>query len=130
VMHGDKRLAALVSDRWNGPVLRCELRPEPVERPPDGARVAFFSTGAGQLAGVEPVLVSDNLARRAALEQDVERALAESCDLFLTELKAAAIDTVAERARREGVAVGFVRNRPVAIEGDLDGALVKLYDDA
>jgi cyclic 2,3-diphosphoglycerate synthase len=130
VMHGDERLAALVSERWDGPVLRCELRPEPVERPPDGAHVAFFSTGARELAGVEPVLVSDNLARRTALEQDVERALAEGCDLFLTELKAAAIDTVAERARREGVALGLVRNRPVAIEGDLDGALVKLYDDA
>jgi hypothetical protein len=43
-------------------------------------------------------------------------------------LKAAAIDTVATRARSEGVRVAFVRNRPV---GDgLDEALVKLYEDA
>jgi hypothetical protein len=95
---------------------------------PDGARVALFTTGAPRCDGVEPVLVSTNLARRAALEEDLDRAVEEGCDLWLTELKAAAIDTVAARARSEGVQIGFVRNRPV---GDgLDEALVKLYRDA
>ena len=46
--------------------------------------------------------------------------------MYLTELKAAAIDTVAVCARREGARVAFIRNRPVGI----DDALVKLYRDA
>ncbi len=108
--------------------IRFELRPEPAEPLPDGARVALFTTGAPRCDGVEPVVASTNLARRAALAGDLDRAVAEGCDVWLTELKAAAIDTVAARARSEGVRVVFVRNRPV---GDgLDEALVKLYDDA
>jgi cyclic 2,3-diphosphoglycerate synthetase len=108
--------------------LRFELRPEPAEPVPAGARVALFTTGAERCEGVEPELVSTNLARRDALAGDLERA--ETCDLYLTELKAAAIDTVAAAARRRGVPVVFVRNRPVGLDGDLDAALVKLYEDA
>jgi cyclic 2,3-diphosphoglycerate synthase len=108
--------------------LRFELRPEPAEPLPDGARVALFTTGAPRCEGVEPVVASTNLARRAALAEDLDRAVAEGCDVWLTELKAAAIDTVATRAKAEGVRVAFVRNRPVG-EG-LDEALVKLYEDA
>jgi cyclic 2,3-diphosphoglycerate synthase len=108
--------------------LRFELRPEPAEPLPDGARVALFTTGAPRCEGVEPVAASTNLARRAALAHDLDRAVRERCDVWLTELKAAAIDTVAARARAEGVRVAFVRNRPV---GDgLDEALDKLYRDA
>jgi cyclic 2,3-diphosphoglycerate synthase len=104
-----------------------ELRPEPLEPVPDGARVAAFTTGATQVNGVpEPVLVSTNLARRSALAADLDRAAAERCDVYLTELKAAAIDTVAVRARAEGARVVFIRNRPVGV----DDALVKLYRDA
>jgi cyclic 2,3-diphosphoglycerate synthase len=110
--------------------LRFALRPEPAEPVPAGARVALFTTGAGRCDGVEPVVVSTNLARRAALTGDLERAAAEGCDHYLTEIKAAAIDTVAVEARRRGVQLGFVRNRPVGLEEDLDGALVKLYRDA
>jgi cyclic 2,3-diphosphoglycerate synthetase len=130
VMHGDDGIARRVSEQWDGPVLRCELRPEPAEELPEDARVAFFSTGAGLFADLEPVVSSDNLARRGPLERDLDRALEDGCDVFLTELKAAAIDTVAERARREDVRVVFVRNRPVALDGDLDAALVKLHGDA
>ena len=110
--------------------LRFELRPEPAEPVPAGARVALFTTGAERCEGVEPVLVSTNLARRDALAADLERAAAEGCDVYLTELKAAAIDTVAVEARRRGAQVAFVRNRPVGLDGDLDAALVKLYEDA
>ena len=74
----------------------------------------------------EPVLVSTNLARRSALAAELDRAAAERCDVYLTELKAAAIDTVAMRARAEGARVVFIRNRPVGV----DDALVKLYRDA
>jgi cyclic 2,3-diphosphoglycerate synthase len=108
--------------------LGFELRPEPADPLPDGARVALFTTGAPRCDGVEPVVASTNLARREALAGDLDRVVAERCDLWLTELKAAAVDTVAARARAEGVRVAFVRNRPV---GDgLDEALVKLYRDA
>jgi hypothetical protein len=71
------------------------------------------------------VLASTNLARRSALGADLERAAAERCDVYLVELKAAAIDTVAVRARAEGADVVFVRNRPLGI----DDALVDLYRD-
>jgi cyclic 2,3-diphosphoglycerate synthetase len=101
--------------------LRFELRPEPAEPLPEAARVALFTTGAEVCEGVEPVVVSTNLARRSALAGDLDRAVAERCDVWLTELKAAAIDTVAMRARAEGARVVFVRNRPVG--AGLDEAL-------
>jgi cyclic 2,3-diphosphoglycerate synthetase len=110
--------------------LRFALRPEPAEPVPGGARVALFTTGADWCEGVDPVVVSTALARRPALGDDLERAAAEGCDLYLTELKAAAIDSVAVEARSRGARLGFVRNRPVGIDCDLDAALVKLYEDA
>jgi cyclic 2,3-diphosphoglycerate synthase len=102
------------------------LRPEPLEDLPDDARVAVFTTGATAVHDIpDPVLVSTNLARRAALAEDLDRAAAEGAGVYLTELKAAAIDTVAMRARREGARVVFIRNRPVGI----DDELVNLYRD-
>jgi cyclic 2,3-diphosphoglycerate synthetase len=102
------------------------MRPEPAEPVPDAARVALFTTGAPAVDGIEPVVASANLARRSALAAELDRAVAERCDVYLTELKAAAIDTVAMRARAEGARVIFLRNRPVGV----DDALVKLYRDA
>jgi cyclic 2,3-diphosphoglycerate synthetase len=107
--------------------LELSLRPELVEAVPDGARVAVFTTGATSVEGIqEPVLVSTNLARRSALADELERAADEGCDVYLTELKAAAIDTVAVHARERDARVVFIRNRPLGI----DDALVKLYRDA
>jgi len=103
------------------------LQAEPLEEIPDDARVAVFTTGGTRVEGIpEPVLSSTNLARRGALADELDRAAVERCDVYLTELKAAAIDTVAVRARSEGARVVFIRNRPVGI----DDALVKLYRDA
>ena len=103
------------------------LQAEPLEEVPEDARVAVFTTGGTRVEGIpEPVLSSTNLARRGALADELDRAAAERCDVYLTELKAAAIDTVALRARSEGARVVFIRNRPVGI----DDALVKLYRDA
>ncbi|HEY6781021.1 MAG TPA: hypothetical protein VI111_08710 [Thermoleophilaceae bacterium] len=106
--------------------LRFTLRPEPVEPVPAGARVALFTTGADHCEGVEAAVVSTNLARRGALGADLDRAVAEGCDVWLTELKAAAIDGVAVRARQEGARLILVRNRPLG----LDDALLELYRDA
>ncbi|MGZ8475770.1 MAG: hypothetical protein ACXWWQ_06055, partial [Candidatus Limnocylindria bacterium] len=108
--------------------IRCELRPEPAQPLPPGARVALFTTRAESCDGAEPVVVSTNLARRSELTADLDRAAAEGCDVYLTELKAAAIDTVAERAAAEGASVAFVRNRPVGLGADLDSALLELAD--
>jgi cyclic 2,3-diphosphoglycerate synthetase len=103
------------------------LRPEPLEPIPEGARVAVFTTGATDVEGIrEPVLVSTSLARRSALADELDRAAAERCDVYLTELKAAAIDTLALRARTQGARVVFIRNRPMGV----DDALVKLFRDA
>lgn len=103
------------------------LRPEPVEEVPADARVAVFTTGATEVDRIaEPLVVSTNLARRAALAVELDRAVEAGCDVYLTELKAAAIDTVAVRAKAEGARVVFIRNRPIGI----DDALVKLYRDA
>ena len=107
--------------------LPFSLRPEPLEEVPADARVAVFTTGATEVHGIsDPVLVSTNLARRSALAEDLDRAAGERCGVYLTELKAAAIDTVAMRARAEDARVVFIRNRPLGI----DDALVKLYRDA
>ena len=89
---------------------------------------SVFTTRAEACDGVEPVVASANLARRSALAADLDRAAAEHCDVYLTELKAAAIDTVAPHARAHGARVVFVRNRPVGLDADLDAALLELAD--
>jgi cyclic 2,3-diphosphoglycerate synthetase len=121
-------------------IVLCELEPEPAQPLPRGARVACFTTAGpaaerhqrGALArhGIEPRQWSGNLARRRLLERDVEAAL-QGCDVFLTELKAAAIEVVAARAIEAGVQVAFLRNRPVAVDGEsLDERLMRLADAA
>jgi cyclic 2,3-diphosphoglycerate synthetase len=126
----DRALAADVAVAGARRTVRCALRPEPAEDIPSQARVALFSTGAGLPDGYEPVVASSNLARREALGDDLARAARERCDLYLTELKAAAIDTVAAHARAEGARVVFVRNRPVGLDGaDLDRMLLDLVEE-
>jgi cyclic 2,3-diphosphoglycerate synthetase len=105
--------------------LPFRLEPEPAEPLPDGARVAVFTTAGPPPSGLEAVLASTNLARRAALAGDLERARAERCDVYLVELKAAAIDTVAPAAEHAGARLVFVRNRPLGI----DEALLQLHRD-
>jgi len=128
---------------WRDPdaLVACRLEPEPVGGLEAGTRAAFFSTApAGferlrdRLArdGVELCLSSANLGRRSELERDLAAAARERCDLFLTELKAAAIELVGEEAQRRGVPLVLVRNRPVSLPGEpnLDERLGRLYDEA
>ena len=124
LLRADLVLAAAGADAPPG-AIPFSLRAEPAEPLPDPARVALFTTGGPVPPGLEPVVASANLARRRALAADLDHAARERCDVYLTELKAAAVDTVAVRARAEGARVIFLRNRPVGV----DEALVKLYAD-
>jgi cyclic 2,3-diphosphoglycerate synthetase len=130
LMPGAEVAAEAVGALTPGRVARCDLRPEPAEELPSDARVALFTTGADHCEGVEPVVASTNLARRSQLDADLAKAREASCDVYLTELKAAAIDTVARRARDAGARVVFVINRPVGVDFDLDAELMRLHDDA
>jgi hypothetical protein len=95
------------------------MAPEPAEPLPADARVALFTTGAKRCEGVDPVVTSVDLARRSHLADALDRAASERCDVYLTELKAAAIRAVARRAEAEGARVVFVRNRPVGVDDAL-----------
>ncbi len=108
-------------------VLATVLRPRPLVDV-RGRSVAYFCTAppaahdvlAGHLAevhGARVVHVSGNLADRATLREELERVRA---DVFLVELKAAAVDVVAEFGFVHGVEIGLVANDVEAIGGDLD----------
>jgi len=90
------------------PVLTADLRLLPMA-PLDGRRVAVFTTGPAVTAGLEAdvVSVSSNLANRRLLSEDLTRA---DADVYLVELKAAAIDLVAEAALSRGVELVFAEN--------------------
>lgn len=116
-------------------VVPTVFRPRPAQ-PVRGRRVAFFTTApeaaaprlAAALAedhGAEVVLVSCDLADRRLLAGAVERATAEA-DVFLTEIKAAAVDVVAEGAAAAGRELVFCDNEPVALEADLGTTVERL----
>ena len=112
-------------------VVATVFRPRPA-RPIRGRRVAFFTTAPAAALprleealatdhGAEVVFTSCDLADRSRLAAAVARAAA--ADVFLTEIKAAAVDVVAEAAAAAGKELVFCDNEPVAVRGDL-GATV------
>jgi cyclic 2,3-diphosphoglycerate synthase len=102
-----------------------DLRIRPME-PLAGRRTALFTTGPARIDHLgEVVSASRNLADRAALRRDLEQADAE---VFLVELKAAAIDVVAEAAAERGVEV-VLAAYDVEAHG-LDDALLELAEVA
>ena len=116
-------------------VLPTVLRPRPLVDV-RGRSVAYFCTAApaahealaGHLTevhGARVVHVSGNLADRGALRGELERVHA---DVLLVELKAAAVDVVAEFGLAQGVEVGLVANDVEAVgDGpDLDELLLEL----
>jgi len=116
------------------PVVPVELRPRPVE-PVTGRRVAYFSTApafahetlAAHLSeryGAEVVHVSGNLARRDELRAELEQVDAE---VYLVEIKAAAIDVVAETALERGRELVFADNELVG--EDVDDHLLALLKE-
>jgi cyclic 2,3-diphosphoglycerate synthase len=119
-------------------VVGVMLSPRPLE-PVEGRRVAFFTTAgeaahagfAGHLEeahGTDVVHVSGNLADRRALAEELETVDAE---VFLIELKAAAIDIVAEAGRARGIDV-VLAGSDVRSTGELelDDELLRLAEEA
>jgi cyclic 2,3-diphosphoglycerate synthase len=125
----DDEQVAAIAELKDVPVVRCELRLEPVE-PLDG-RVAVFAAGPAATDHLEAEVVafSANLADRASLRNDLASVDAET---YVIEIKAAAIDVVAEAALERGARVVFARNDVVSLprEPDLDSQLVALADAA
>ena len=73
--------------------------------------------------------MSRNLADRAALREELRQI---DADVYLTEIKAAAIDVVAEAAAERGAEIVFADNEVVSLAGepDLDEQLLALSDEA
>jgi len=120
------------------PVIAVGFRPRPLA-PIDGKRVAYFTTAApsahewlaAALAGygAEVVHVSGNLADRPALQRELETV---DADVYLTEIKAAGIDVVAEAGAKRGVEIVLAANDVVHCPGqpELEPALLALADAA
>jgi cyclic 2,3-diphosphoglycerate synthase len=122
------------------PVVATVLRPRPVESV-EGKRVAFFTTADQSAAdllerhlldehGASEVRVSCNLSRRDDLRKDLEET--SDLDVFLVEIKAAAIDVVCEAASEAGTEVVFADNDVIPLDGqpDLDEELKALAASA
>jgi cyclic 2,3-diphosphoglycerate synthetase len=119
-------------------VISAELRPRPVQSVA-GRRVAFFTTAPAaahetlarhlrEAHGAEVAHVSGNLALRAALRAELERVEAET---YVVEIKAAAIDVVAEAAVERGAEIVFADNELVPTGGaNLDAELLALAERA
>lgn len=102
----------LAMDRSIPDAVPFELRLRP-SQPLAGRRTAVFTTGPAptEHLDAEVVHVSRNLARRDALRAELEGIEAE---VFLVELKAAAIDVVAEAALERGAELILADNEVVA----------------
>lgn len=119
-------------------VVATTFRPKPTADVA-GRKVAFFSTAPASahdgfrahLAeeyGADVVHVSGSLADRAVLTRELAQVQA---DVFLVELKAAAIDVVAETAAERGVEVVLAGSDVLVADGqDLDVELLRLAKEA
>jgi len=116
-------------------VVPAQLRPRPLVDV-SGRSVAYFSAAPPAAherlraeleaaSGVSVVHVSGNLANRTALREELAHIEAE---IFLVELKAAAIDVVAEAAQARNIEVVLAVNDVVAIDadGELDERLLEV----
>jgi cyclic 2,3-diphosphoglycerate synthetase len=125
--------------RPGAPVIRAVLRPRPLG-PVAGESVAFFCTApdsahatlAAHLEerhGARVTYVSGSLSDRARLREELDRVRA---DVFVVELKAAAVDVVVEEAERRGARVVIAANDVVPLPGeqDLDAELDRLAAEA
>jgi cyclic 2,3-diphosphoglycerate synthetase len=134
--------SAIAEVRSDLSVLSSVLRPRPIE-PVAGRRVAFFSTAPVPIHarlrehlerehGAEVTLVSGNLARREELRAELDSPAARTAEVYLVEIKAAAIDVVVEAAADREVPVVFSDNEVLTLPGEepLDERLAALADAA
>jgi cyclic 2,3-diphosphoglycerate synthetase len=137
--HTELAEALRARSRPGTPVIRAVLRPRPLE-PVAGERIAFFCTAPGpahaRLAahlaerhGARVTAVSGALADRERLREELRGIRA---DVFVVELKAAAVDVVVEEAERRGSRVVIATNdvEPLDGEPDLDAELDRLATEA
>ena len=128
VLTMDDEVAEAARALTDAPVVRFTLRLHPA-RELGGRRAAVFTTGPAPTGHLdaEVVSVSRNLANRAALREDLARTEAE---VYVVEIKAAAIDVVAEAAAARGAEVVFADNEVVPLDGDLDALVSGLVERA
>lgn len=109
-------------------VVPTVLRPKPAGDI-QGKKVAYFTTAQGEVVehvaayisgtyGCSVDFVSTELANRPRLRSELEGLKPGSVDVFLTEIKAAAVDVVAEEADRRDTQVVFCDNIPVETDGE------------
>ena len=117
----------LATVRPGVPVVATTLRPRPLTNLRDRT-VAYFCAAPGEALwrlrdrlesafGARVVHVSGNLADRAALRHELDGI---SADVYLVELKAAAIDVIAEAALAKGAEVVLAANDVVVRPGEPD----------
>jgi cyclic 2,3-diphosphoglycerate synthetase len=115
------------------------FRPRPVQ-PVEGKRVAFFSTAPAtqqklltsyleERYGCRVKLFSGNLSSRPALRADLEKLQTTRIDTVLTEIKAAAIEVVAQEAEDRELELVFVDNVPLEAEPAQAGRLAELTEE-
>jgi cyclic 2,3-diphosphoglycerate synthase len=100
------------------PAIRFDMRLRPVEALA-GERIALFTTAdvPFEHLDVDVAFVSRNLSDREALAEDLRTVAA---DTYVVEIKAAAIDMVAEAALERGVRLVFADNEVVPQPGEID----------
>jgi cyclic 2,3-diphosphoglycerate synthase len=133
LLDGTREHAEAVRAVREVPVVDARLKPRAVEEV--SGRVAVFTTAAPAAAegiaaalreqGVDVVHISTSLARRDELRRELDSVEA---DTYLVELKAAAIDVVAETADERGIPVVLLSNDVEA--SGLDEELLALAEAA
>jgi cyclic 2,3-diphosphoglycerate synthase len=121
------RERAMAAVRPGVPVVMASLRPRPLSDVRDRTVAYFCAAPADALEssrehlerefGARIIHVSGNLANRVALHDELAEV---SADVYLVELKAAAIDVVAEAAIAKGADVVLAANDVVSIPGEPD----------